>query len=119
MPVFTWNTTDRTPSLTSNLAQMERGTVNKQDLAQKVAGQTGTTQAEAQRALDATLDAIVSELVGGGEVNLAGFGKFTVAHRKAREGRNPATGATIQIAASKAPKFSALGAFKKAVKASY
>ena len=100
------------------LAQLatERGPVNKQDLAAKVASSTGATQAEAQRTLDATLDAIVSEVAGGGEVNLAGFGKFTVAHRKAREGRNPATGATIQIAASKAPKFSALGAFKKAVK---
>ena len=90
--------------------------MNKQDLAQKVAEQTGTTQAEAGRAVDAALDAIVSEVAAGGEVNLAGFGKFTVAHRKARTGRSPATGATIQIAASKAPKFSALGAFKKAVK---
>jgi DNA-binding protein HU-beta len=62
------------------------------------------------------LEQITEELAGGGEVSLPGFGKFSVAHRKARQGRNPATGEAIQIAASKAPKFSALGAFKKAVK---
>jgi DNA-binding protein HU-beta len=49
----------------------------------------------------------------GGEVSLAGFGKFSVSHRSARMGRNPATGATIQIAASNAAKFSAASALKK------
>lgn len=90
--------------------------MNKQELAASVAEQVGVSQNEAGRMLEATLDAIVEEVASGGEVNLPGFGKFTVAHRSARQGRNPATGETIQIAASKSPKFSALGGFKKAVK---
>ena len=92
--------------------------MNKQELAAKVADEVGISQNEAGRIVEATLDTIVSEVSRGEEVNLAGFGKFTVAHRNAREGRNPATGETIQIAASKSPKFSALGGFKKAVKES-
>ncbi|HVF79169.1 MAG TPA: HU family DNA-binding protein, partial [Solirubrobacteraceae bacterium] len=66
-----------------------------------------------KNAVDATFDAIASELAGGGEVAVAGFGKFSVSDRSAREGRNPATGETIQIAASKAAKFSAAAALKK------
>jgi DNA-binding protein HU-beta len=90
--------------------------MNKQQLIEKVAQQSGTSQLDAERSVNAILAEITSEVAGGGEVVLAGFGKFTVAHRKARQGRNPATGESIQIAASKAPKFSALGAFKAAVK---
>lgn len=92
--------------------------MNKQELAAKVAEETGMSQAQAQEILEAALDSIVSELADGGEVVLPGFGKFTVAHRNARQGRNPATGETIDIPASKSPKFSALGGFKKAVKES-
>jgi DNA-binding protein HU-beta len=58
-------------------------------------------------------EAIASELANGGEVAVSGFGKFAVSNRSAREGRNPATGETIQIAASKAAKFSAASALKK------
>jgi DNA-binding protein HU-beta len=90
--------------------------MNKQQLIEKVAQQSGASQLDAERSVNAILAEITSEVAGGGEVVLAGFGKFTVAHRKARQGRNPATGESIQIAASKAPKFSALGAFKAAVK---
>ena len=90
--------------------------MNKTELAQHLAEKTDLGAGDAKAAVDG-LTAILSETLSrGGEVNIAGFGKFTVAHRKARTERNPATGATIQIAASKAPKFSALGAFKKAVK---
>jgi DNA-binding protein HU-beta len=90
--------------------------MNKQQLIEKVAQQSGASQLDTERSVNAILAEITSEVAGGGEVVLAGFGKFTVAHRKARQGRNPATGESIQIAASKAPKFSALGAFKAAVK---
>jgi DNA-binding protein HU-beta len=63
--------------------------------------------------LETTIEVISGELESGGEVSLAGFGKFSVSHRAARQGRNPSTGETIQIKASKAPKFSAASALKK------
>ena len=87
--------------------------MTKQELAQKVASDTGLSGSDAKGAVDAAFDAIAGELAGGGEVAVAGFGKFSVSERSAREGRNPATGETIQIAASKAAKFSAASALKK------
>jgi DNA-binding protein HU-beta len=87
--------------------------MTKQELAQKVATDTGLSGSDAKGAVDATFDVIANELAGGGEVAVAGFGKFSVSERSAREGRNPATGETIQIAASKAAKFSAASALKK------
>lgn len=87
--------------------------MTKQELAQKVASDAGINSSDAKSAVDATFDAIATELAGGGEVAVAGFGKFSVSERSAREGRNPATGETIQIAASKAAKFSAASALKK------
>jgi DNA-binding protein HU-beta len=78
--------------------------MNKQELAQKA----GVGKDDVEN----VFDAIASELAGGGEVAIAGFGKFSVSRRSAREGRNPATGATIQIAASNAAKFSAASALK-------
>jgi DNA-binding protein HU-beta len=89
--------------------------MTKQELAQKVASDTGLSGSDAKAAVDATFDAIAEELAGGGEVAVAGFGKFSVSERSAREGRNPATGETIQIAASKAAKFSAASALKKSL----
>jgi DNA-binding protein HU-beta len=87
--------------------------MTKQELAQKVASDAGLSASDAKSAVDATFDAIAAELAGGSEVAVAGFGKFSVSERSAREGRNPATGETIQIAASKAAKFSAASALKK------
>lgn len=87
--------------------------MTKQELAQKVAADSGLSTADAKSAVDATFDAIASELSGGGEVAVAGFGKFAVSKRAAREGRNPATGETIQIAASNAAKFTAASGLKK------
>ena len=89
--------------------------MTKQELAQKVASDTGLSGSEAKGAVDATFEAIASELAGGGEVAVAGFGKFSVSERSAREGRNPATGETIQIAASKAARFSAASGLKSAL----
>ena len=89
--------------------------MTKQELAQKVAADTGLSGSDAKNAVDATFDAIAGELGDGGEVAVAGFGKFSVSKRAAREGRNPATGETIQISASNAAKFSAASALKKSL----
>jgi DNA-binding protein HU-beta len=87
--------------------------MTKNELAEQVAERTGMSASQARGVVEATIDAISDELARGGEVALAGFGKFSVSHRAARSGRNPSTGATIQIAASKAAKFSAASALKK------
>ncbi len=87
--------------------------MTKQELAQKVAQDADLGSGDARNAVEAVFDAIASELKNGGEVAVSGFGKFSVSDRSAREGRNPATGETIQIAASKAAKFSAASALKK------
>jgi len=89
--------------------------MTKQELAQKVAADGGLSGSDAKDAVDAIFDAIAGELGKGGEVAVAGFGKFSVSKRAAREGRNPATGETIQIAASNAAKFSAASALKKSL----
>ncbi len=86
--------------------------MTKNDLADKVAEQTGLAASQARQALEAVIEAVTDELAAGGEVSLAGFGKFSVSDRAARQGRNPATGETINIAASKAAKFSAASALK-------
>jgi DNA-binding protein HU-beta len=86
--------------------------MTKNELAEKVADSVELTGSQAREALDAVISAVADELASGGEVALAGFGKFSVSHRAARQGRNPATGETINIAASKAAKFSAASALK-------
>jgi DNA-binding protein HU-beta len=89
--------------------------MNKSDLTAAVADKAGVSQADAARAIDATFDAITAVLKSGGEVRLLGFGSFSVAERAARQGHNPATGAKIQIAASKQLKFKAGKGLKSAV----
>jgi DNA-binding protein HU-beta len=86
--------------------------MTKNELAEKVAESAELSGSQAREALDAVIGAVSDELAAGGEVALAGFGKFSVSHRSARQGRNPATGETINIAASKAAKFSAASALK-------
>jgi DNA-binding protein HU-beta len=86
--------------------------MTKNELADKVAERTGIPASQARQALEVTIETVSDELAAGGEVALAGFGKFSVSHRAARQGRNPATGETINIAASKAAKFSAASALK-------
>jgi DNA-binding protein HU-beta len=90
--------------------------INKSELAGLVAEQADVTVADAKSIVDATFEVITSRVAAGDEVAIGGFGKFTTAERSARTGRNPQTGETMQIAASKAPKFSAASAFKAAVK---
>ena len=88
--------------------------MNKGDLISAVAAGTGLSKADAGRAIDATTSAIAGELSGDGSVSLVGFGTFSVSHRAARMGRNPATGESIHINASNVPKFKAGKALKEA-----
>ena len=81
--------------------------MNKAELIEAVADATDTSIAEASRTLDAVLDSIAGALSNGDSVALVGFGTFNVRERAARMGRNPATGETIQIAASKGVGFKA------------
>jgi DNA-binding protein HU-beta len=90
--------------------------INKSDLTGLVAEHANVPATEAKAIVDATFEVIAARVAAGDEVSIGGFGKFTIAERSARAGRNPQTGETMQIAASKAPKFSAASAFKAAVK---
>lgn len=90
--------------------------MSKSEFVDKVAAEAGLSKKDAGAAVDAVLGTIESELKGGGEVAFTGFGKFHVAQRGAREGRNPRTGETMQIAATKVPRFTAGSGLKKAVK---
>jgi DNA-binding protein HU-beta len=90
--------------------------VTKSEFVDQVANKSGLSKKDAGGAVDAVLSTIEDTLKGGGEVTFSGFGKFHVAQRGAREGRNPSTGEKINIAASKVPRFSAGAGLKKSVK---
>ena len=89
--------------------------MKKADLVEAIAKETGLTKADATRALEATFEVITAALKKGERVPVAGFGTFNVSKRKAREGRNPQTGATVKIPARKAVTFKAGTALKDAV----
>jgi DNA-binding protein HU-beta len=89
--------------------------MNKSDLIDAIAANSGLSKADAGRALDGLTTAVTKALKGGGTVSLVGFGTFSVKSRGARTGRNPRTGATIKIKASKNPTFKAGKALKDAV----
>ena len=89
--------------------------MNKTELVAAMAEQAGLSKKDAEKALKAFTDVVAEELKKDGKVQLVGFGTFEVATRAAREGRNPQTGATMTIAASKAPKFKAGKALKDAI----
>ena len=89
--------------------------MNKQELIDAVAGGTGASKAATGETIDAILDAVTRAVTGGDAVQLIGFGTFSVGARAARVGRNPATGAEIQIPAAKTVKFTAGKAFKDTV----
>jgi DNA-binding protein HU-beta len=86
--------------------------MNQADLIAHVADAPGLSKVDATKAIDAVLNAVSHELMTGKDVRLNGFGIFSTIERAAREGRNPQTGAAIQIAASKAAKFSPAKALK-------
>jgi DNA-binding protein HU-beta len=90
-------------------------TINKAELARAVAEDTGLTNGQAKEAIEATLEKIENALMSGDEVSLSGFGKFAISERSARTGRNPQTGETIQIKASKAPRFQPSAPLKAAI----
>jgi DNA-binding protein HU-beta len=89
--------------------------VNKQELIENIAESADITKASAGRALDSMIDSITGSLKDGDSVVLVGFGTFSVRDRAARTGRNPQTGAEIQIAAARVPAFKAGKALKDAV----
>jgi DNA-binding protein HU-beta len=89
--------------------------MNKQELIDAIAATTGESKAATGEALDAVIESITSAITKGDAVQLIGFGSFSVGARAARMGRNPATGAEIQIPAAKTVKFTAGKAFKDAV----
>lgn len=89
--------------------------MNKNDLVSAVADRAGLSKADAAKAVDGVFDSITGALQGGSEVRVVGFGTFSVANRKATTGRNPRTGETIQIPASRQPKFKAGKGLKGAV----
>ena len=89
--------------------------MNKSELINAIADTADLTKTDAGHALDATLTAITESLKSGEPVTLIGFGTFEVRDRAARTGRNPRTGETIQIKASKNPAFKAGKALKEAV----
>ncbi len=89
--------------------------MNKSELVDAIADAADLSKASAGRALDAAIDAVAGALKNGDQVSLVGFGTFSVKHRAARTGRNPQTGAEIQIAAANVPSFKAGKALKDAV----
>jgi DNA-binding protein HU-beta len=90
--------------------------MTKEELIAAVAKEAKITKVAAAKAIDSVTGSITKELRRGGRLSLTGFGTFSVAKRKARTGRNPRTGATIRIAATKTAKFKPGSALKQAVK---
>ncbi|MFL2727641.1 MAG: HU family DNA-binding protein [Gammaproteobacteria bacterium] len=90
--------------------------MNKSDLVDAVANDSDMSKAQAARAVDSVLANVGDALGNGDSVSLVGFGTFSVRHRAAREGRNPQTGASMHIAASKVPGFKAGKGLKDKVK---
>jgi DNA-binding protein HU-beta len=90
--------------------------MNKQDIAEKVQGVLGSTKADAERAVEAMIDAVVSTLKKGDEVSVAGLGIFKTKMRAARTARNPRTGESVQVPSMRVPKFQPAKALKEAVK---
>jgi DNA-binding protein HU-beta len=89
--------------------------VNKTELVERIAEKADLSRRDAESAVEAALKTIEEQLARGEEITLTGFGKFHVADRSARQGRNPQTGATIQIKASRVPRFSAGSKLKQVV----
>ena len=97
------------------LPKKKGNTVNKSDLIDAIAAGADISKASAGRALDSAIEGITGALKNGDQVSLVGFGTYSVKHRAARAGRNPQTGAEIQIKAANVPSFKAGKALKDAV----
>lgn len=90
--------------------------MNKQALVDSVNSVLNTTKVQAEQVVDTIFDSIANSLKKGDDVAVAGFGKFVVKHRAAREARNPKTGEKVKVAASKVVRFSVAKALKDSVK---
>ncbi len=93
----------------------EEDALNKTELIDAVAKDSGMGRADTARALESVLRTITKKLRSGEDVAITGFGRFSVTKRAARKGRNPATGESIKIKATKTPKFTAGAPLKTAV----
>ena len=91
--------------------------MNRVELIAAMAEKAGLSKKDAEKALKAFTEVVAEELTKGEKIQLVGFGTFEVSERPAREGRNPRSGETMTIAASKAPKFKAGKALKDAINA--
>ena len=91
--------------------------MNKAEVVAAIAEKTELSKKDTEKALKAFVDVVTEELKKGEKIQMVGFGTFEVSERAAREGRNPANGQPMQIAASKAPKFKAGKALKDAINA--
>ena len=91
--------------------------MNKTELISAMSENANMTKVDAEKALKAFIDTVTEELKNGGKVQLVGFGTFEVVERAERQGRNPKTGESITIPASKSPKFKAGKALKDIVNA--
>jgi nucleoid DNA-binding protein len=89
--------------------------MKKKELIERIAQEAGVPKSEAQKHFEAFEEVVTEALKAGEEVQITGFGKFSVKKRKAREGRNPQTGQKMKISAQKVPSFSAGNALKEAV----
>ncbi|MBO5141531.1 MAG: HU family DNA-binding protein [Clostridia bacterium] len=89
--------------------------MKKSEMIEAIATATGLTKADSEKAFNATFDLFKKELADGNKVSVAGFGTFKISERAAREGRNPQTGETIKIAASKSVSFKAGSELKATV----
>ena len=89
--------------------------MNKSDLIAAIASDTSLSRADASRAIDSMFKRVTSVLQRGDEVRILGFGKFSVVNRNAKVGRDPRTGATLHIPASRQPKFKAGKELKQSV----
>lgn len=90
--------------------------MTKSQLVDAIAARTGLTRSQSNAAIDAALETVEGVLGRGGEVTLSGFGKFSVVERGARQGVHPRTGESMQIEATRVPKFTAGSNLKQAVR---
>lgn len=97
------------------MTQAEKNVLGKTDLVELIAAQSGATKTDAHNALNVVLEGITKALAEGNDVNITGFGKFKVAHRAERQGRNPANGEPLTIKASNQVSFSVGAGLKQSV----
>lgn len=105
----------RIPLYSKNTNIEEDLSMNKTELVAAMAEKAELSKKDSEKALKAFIDVVTEELKSGEKIQLVGFGTFEVSERPAREGRNPRTGETMTIAASKAPKFKAGKALKDSI----